>query len=272
MDRGEVLHLAAFNALSVLPAEWRARLAGREIVPVTSGMSGAYVFRVLEHQAGDHYLKIATGADADHLRREAERTKWLASMGIRVPEVVAQFDGTNVFAMTMTALDGRSVGRTGRDDWRPDVRAIAQAFAALHALPVSACPFDETLNVRLARARQLVRQGAIDVSQFDARNIGLSPEALFERLAASVPASEDLVVVHGDASLSNLIAGHDGEIGFIDCGNCGKADRYVDLALLVGELADRFGDEARNLFLDAYGGPPWDERKAAFYCDLYELF
>jgi aminoglycoside 3'-phosphotransferase-2 len=272
MGRWEVLDLAAFNTLSVLPAEWRARLAEHKLVPVTSGMSGAHVFRVLERQAGDQYLKIAIGADAGHLRREAERTKWLAAMGIRVPEVVAQFDGTDVFAMTMTALSGRSAERAGRDDWRPDVRAMARAFAALHALPTNACPFDETLSVRLARARELVRRGAIDVSQFDARNMGLSPEALFDRLKASVPAHENLVVVHGDATLSNLIVGHDGSIGFIDCGSCGKADSYVDLALLVAELAEQFGDEARNLFLDAYGGPPWDERKAAFYCDLYELF
>lgn len=262
----------SLDPLRVLPAEWRARMAEHEIVPVTSGMSGAHVFRVLERQAGDQYLKIATGADAHHLRREAERTKWLAVMGVRVPEVVAQFDGTDVFAMTMTALSGRSAARAGSDDWRPDVRAIARALAALHALPTKTCPFDESLNVRLARAHELVRRGAIDASQFDARNMGLSPEALFERLEANIPASEDFVVVHGDATLSNLIVGHDGAIGFIDCGSCGKSDRYVDLALLVGELAEQFGDEARNLFLDAYGGSSWDEGKAAFYGDLYELF
>jgi aminoglycoside 3'-phosphotransferase-2 len=264
--------LTDFNTLSVLPAEWRARLAEQKLVPITSGMSSAHVFRVRAGRAGDQYLKIAIGAEADHLRREAERTKWLASMGVRVPEVVAQFDGTNEFAMTMTALDGRSAERAGSNDWRPEVRAMAQAFAALHALPTSACAFDETLNVRLARARELVRRGAIDVSQFDAHNMELSPEALFERLEARVPAHEDLVVVHGDATLSNLILGNDRTIGFIDCGNCGNADRYVDLALLVRELAEQFGDEARNLFLDAYGGPPWDEPKAAFYCDLYEFF
>ncbi len=247
-------------------------VAERELVPMTSGMSGAYVYCVLGHQSGDQYLKIAAGTCVDHLRREVERTKWLAVMGIRVPEVVEQFDGTDVFAMTMTALGDRSAECTSRNDWQLDVRAMARAFAALHALPTNACPFDETLNVRLARARELVRRGAIDATQFDARNMGLSPEAMFERLEASVPASEYLVVVHGDATLSNLIVGHDGSIGFIDCGNCGKADSYVDLALLVGELADRFGDEARNLFLDAYGGSPWDERKSAFFRDLYELF
>src|SRR5207237_4248967 len=109
----------------------------------------------------------------------------------------------------------------------------------------SACPFNETLSVKLARAHEAIRQGAIDPTQFDTRNIGVAPEALYARLAAGVPAQEDCVVVHGDATLSNLIRGDDGEIGLIDCGSCGKSDRYVDLALLVSEIGERFGDEVR---------------------------
>jgi aminoglycoside phosphotransferase len=264
--------LTSFDPLSVLPAAWRADIAGRELVPVTSGMSGAHVYRMRDRHAGDQYLKIAVGVDAHHLRREVERTKWLASMGIRVPAVVRQFDSRDSFAMTMTTLGGRSAEHTRTRDGTGIVRAIALAFAALHALPTSACPFDETLTVRLARAHDHIRHGAIDATQFDARNAGVTPEALYRRLAASVPAPEDCVVAHGDATLSNLIVGNDGNIGFIDCGNCGKADRYVDLAPLVGELADRFGSHASDAFLQAYGGLPWDGRKAEFYRDLYELF
>jgi aminoglycoside 3'-phosphotransferase II len=128
------------------------------------------------------------------------------------------------------------------------------------------------LNVRLARAHDLIRKGEIDSSQFDARNAAVAPEDLYERLKASVPAQEDRVVVHGDATLSNLIFASDGQIGFVDCGNCGRSDRYVDLAPIVGELADRFGLEARNMFLQTYGGIEWDDRKAGFYSDLYEFF
>jgi aminoglycoside 3'-phosphotransferase-2 len=269
-DRGP--HLTALNALSVLPAEWRAEMAEHDLVPVTAGESGAYVFRILDPAAGDRFLKIAMGAGVDHLRREVERTQWLASAGIRVPKVLAQFDSTAAFAVTMAALDGQCAARIGGEIWRPVVRAIAHAVAAIHALPVNSCPFDESLNVRLTRAHELVGKGEIDSSQFDARNAAVAPEDLYERLKASIPAQEDRVVVHGDATLSNLIFANDGKIGFVDCGNCGRSDRYVDLAPLVGELADRFGSEARNIFLDAYGEPEWDDRKAEFYSDLYEFF
>jgi aminoglycoside 3'-phosphotransferase II len=268
--RGPIL--TAFDALRALPAEWRAKIAGHEIAPVTSGESGAHVFQILDPAAGVRYLKIATGAGADHLRREVERTQWLASVGIRVPKVLRRFDSTAAFAVTMTALDGRSAACAGAENWRPVVRAIAHAFAAIHALPVNSCPFDETLSVRLARAYDLVQKDEIDASQFGARNAGVTPEDLYERLKAGVPAQEDRVVTHGDATLSNLIFADDGKIGFVDCGNCGRSDRYVDLAPLVSELADRFGAEARNIFLQAYGELEWDDRKAEFYRDLYELF
>jgi aminoglycoside 3'-phosphotransferase-2 len=267
-----VLILTAFDALNVLPAEWRVKMAEHELVPVTSGESGACVFRILDAAAGDRFLKIAMGVGGDHLRREVERTEWLASAGIRVPKVLLRFDRTAAFAVTMAALDGQSAACTGAENWRPVVRAIAYAFAAIHALPVNACPFDETLSLRLARAHDLVRRGEIDSSQFDARNAAVAPEDLYERLRASIPEQEDGVVIHGDATLSNLIFANDGKIGFVDCGNCGRADRYVDLAPLVSELADRFGPEARSVFLRTYGKLEWDDGKAEFYRDLYELF
>ena len=259
------------DALAVLPASWRARLTSKRIVPVDAGMSGASVFRIADKQGTDQYLKIGTGASASLVAREIERTAWLAAAGIRVPAIIAQFNRGDVAAVTMAALDGRNAGDIGPNDWRAAVAAIARAFARLHALAPPTCPFDEALKVRLARARALIEAGEIDPAHFDARNRGVTPAELYARLAANVPAHEDLVVVHGDATLSNLILGDDGEIGFLDCGNCGKADRYVDLALLAAELDDRFGPAARDGFIAAYG-LPWDQRKADFYLDLYELF
>ncbi len=262
----------AFEVLDALPASWRARIAEREIVPVTSGMSGAYVFRMIDKQDGDQYLKIAVGALAESLRSEVERTEWLASMGIQVPRIIMRFDDETVFAVTMSALSGESAEHLRSDNWAPLVVAIARALSSLHLLPLIACLFDESLRVRLDRARDQVQQGAVDATQFDLRNVGVEPEQLYDRLERNTPVSEDLVVVHGDATLSNLILGDNWEVGFVDCGNAGRADRYVDLALVVGEIEERFGVDARGVFADAYGKLKWDSRKAAFYRDLYEFF
>lgn len=263
--------MTPFDALHALPPAWQTRMAGRHLVPVTTGMSGAQVFRITGGDDDDGYLKIGTGTEATHLRGEAERTGWLATMGIRVPQVTAQWDGTDAAAIMMTALDGAPADRAGAD-WQPAVAAIAQAVAGFHALPPDTCRFDETLAVRLARARDLIRRGGVDASQFDDRNAGVTPEDLYRRLAANIPSREDLVVVHGDATLANLILGSDGAVGFIDCGHCGRGDRHVDLAPLLAELAEQFGPQAPSLFLEAYGAPKWDEVRAAYYRDLYELF
>jgi aminoglycoside 3'-phosphotransferase-2 len=263
--------MAAFDILGALPAEWQAEIAEYELVPITSGMSGAAVFRMQGGGAVDRYLKIGVGAQSAHIRREAERTRWLTSTGLRVPTVIMELNTPDVSAVIMAAVVGQPVSSAGLDNATSVIAAIARAFAALHALPAASCPFDETLTVRLARAEEAVRRGEVDAAHFDARNAGTTPRQLYERLVANVPTRHDCVVVHGDATLSNLLLA-DGAIGFVDCGHCGRSDRYVDLALLREELVDHFGARAWPLFRDHYGGPRWNRRKAEFYRDLYELF
>jgi|SRR6266852_9869562 len=135
------MHLTSSDVLSGLPAEWQTKMAENELIPVTSGMSGAHVFRILDRQAGDQYLKVGIGISADQLRRESARTNWLASVGLRVPKVIMQFDSANLFAMTTSTLDGQSTVFTSPDNWRPVARAVAHAFAAMHSLPANSCPF-----------------------------------------------------------------------------------------------------------------------------------
>jgi aminoglycoside 3'-phosphotransferase-2 len=86
------------------------------------------------------------------------------------------------------------------------------------------------------------------------------------------PPSEDIVVVHGDATLTNLIIGANGDLGFVDCGHCGRGDRYIDLAVLAAEIEEHHGPEAAMRFIRAYGLDFWDARKARYFSDLYELF
>jgi aminoglycoside phosphotransferase len=83
---------------------------------------------------------------------------------------------------------------------------------------------------------------------------------------------EDIVVVHGDTTLSNLMIDPEGNVGFIDCGSAGRGDRYLDLAVLAGDIADHHGTDAAAGFAAAYGERTWDTAKARFYLDLYELF
>jgi aminoglycoside phosphotransferase len=254
--------------LQRLPDQWRAELAAIPAVQVTDGMSGARVFRLGTEPAS--YLKLADKEGGQILRNEIERTGWLANQGIRVARLVRWHDGASCVAIQAEALPGKAADRCGLPQAEL-LSAIGTALAKLHALSPATCPFDESLKVRQRRARDAVARDAIDPSHFASRNRTMTPARLLARLLAESP-PEDLVVAHGDLTLTNIIVGPDGTAGFVDCGFVGRADRYLDLAVLAAEIGESFGAAAITAFADAYGIQHWDKEKEAYYADLYELF
>jgi aminoglycoside 3'-phosphotransferase II len=258
------------DAVRLLPPEWQAALAGHAVEPAP-GMGGAAVFRVSDPAGGCRYLKLASGLDAEPLRREIARTEWLSQRHVCVPEFLMKACTANVTAVLMTAVPGQHLSSDAAD-LPAALHTIGRGLARLHAVPVADCPFDEMPRTRLQRAWEGIGRNLIDGSAFDDRNAGITPAMLYRRLAGAVPACEDTVVVHGDATLANMLIGPDGELGFIDCGHAGRSDRYLDLAVVETELRTGFGHDAAKGFIAAYGIHQWDERKAAFFRDLYELF
>ena len=254
---------------SALGNDW-AELAQARFEPVISGLSGASVYRVTESGLPQRYLKIAEQDAAAALSDEIARTRWLAARGATVPEIIRVEERGNRVVLLTQAL----AGTPADENPLPApvlINALAAAFATLHALPVSQCPFDESVAVRLARATTAVNAGDIDPSHFDTRNSAVSAEALLARLVKTRPA-EDLVVVHGDASLNNVIVDKNGGIGFVDCGNAGRGDRYLDLAVLASGIEEHYGCAAFIRFAKAYSRTAWDSAKAEYFLDLYELF
>lgn len=238
-------------------------------VPVTEGMSGASVIRVVQHDHADRFVKIADAKGAAALRDEVTRTAWLGAHGIAVPRVLRTHEKSGHYAVLMDAIPGTPADASTL----PVVQlidALARALAILHSLPSKDCPFDETLNVRLPRAAAAVAAGDIEIAEFEPRNRESAPEILLARLIAQQPA-EDIVVVHGDATLSNMSVDTNGNVGFIDCGNAGLGDRYIDLGILAAEIAEHYGNGAAAQFTRSYGGL-WHTEKARFYADLYEFF
>jgi aminoglycoside 3'-phosphotransferase II len=250
-------------------AEWK-ELSRAHIEPVTEGMSGAFLFRVTEHDTPVRYLKIAQGEAAAALRRELVRTRWLAERGVRVAPILRVQDRSGQVAMLTQAVPGVPAEASTL----PAVRLIeilAHGLADLHKLPAADCPFDESLAVRLSRAAEAADAGEVDPGAFAPRNRETAPEALRARLAANQP-EQDLVIVHGDATLTNLIVDAEGQLGFVDCGSAGRGDRYIDLAVLADEIEEHHGAAAAAHFVRAYGLRRWDGVKALYFSDLYELF
>jgi aminoglycoside 3'-phosphotransferase-2 len=256
------------RVLEKLPEAWRSDLAAIGARRITRGMSGASVFRLATEP--ENILKVATGKYAASMRDEITRTRWLAAQGIAVPKILRAHADDEIGIMQMHRVPGVPADHCR---WAADrlLPALGHAFARLHALPLTACPFDESAAVRLAVAAQAVERDEVNVEDFDEKNLGVAPEILLASLTRNAP-PEDLVVAHGDADFSNMIVAADGGVAFIDCGHAGKSDRYLDLAIVGAEIVERFKRQGLAIFMEAYGQSHWDDSKAAYYRDLYEFF
>ena len=258
----------AFEGQPALPARLSA-LADRAWHRVTLGQSGASVWRI--EGAGEAlFLKSEPIHPLSELPGEARRLDWLAGTGIAAPRLrtILQEDGFTW--LLMTALSG-----TDLTHWvdRPEIlrNALATGLRALHALDPADCPFDHRLNAKLASGAANVAAGRVDETDFDEARAGWTAEQVLAWLLENRPATQDIVVAHGDASLPNIMAHHGAFSGLIDCGRLGVADRWQDLALACRSLIWNCGPEHVAPFLAAYGAE-WDEERYRYYCTLDELF
>jgi aminoglycoside 3'-phosphotransferase-2 len=245
-----------------------AFLRNRDRIPITLGRSDASVWRF---NGGETlFLKTEAIDPLSELPGEARRLQWLGTTTMPAPEVRAHFEEDGLTWLLMTALPGADL--TQLVD-RPEqlCNALATCLRILHALDPATCPFDHRLDARLARGAANVVAGRVDETDFDDIRHGWSAPQVLDWLKQHRPASEDLVVTHGDASLPNIMASDGAFSGIIDCGRLGVADRWQDLAIACHSIIYNCGREHVAPFLAAYGAE-WDEERYRYYCALDELF
>lgn len=185
---------------------------------------------------------------------EAQRLAWLAGR-VGAPSLLAGgvVDGTFVVVteeLAATPVDSTLNVLAGE----VSLRRGGEVLAALHSLDPRGCPYLCDREVVLARAARRVASGQVDTETFPAGLARYRPERLLELAAASITeeCKETPVVCHGRASLDHLLLGP-GCVGLAGLGALGLGDRYLDLARLLGEVADRFGAEAIQPVLEGYG-------------------
>lgn len=244
---------------------------------------GTTVHRVRARTGPGWYVKAAPERGDDWRftpAREADRLRWLTGQGLPAAGVVeVGTDGRTGWLVT-TALPGRPAA----GPWSPEERArvvdaVADVLAALHALPAASCPFDRGLAVSVPRARAAVRDGLVDLDDLEDEHRGWSGERLLAELEGiPAPAEDDVVVCHGDPCLDNMLVGDGGRAvtGLLDVGRLGRADRWLDLAVLLRNLAEDcagwgFGPVDADRFRARYGGLRVDPERTAYYRLLDEF-
>lgn len=239
----------------------------------TVGQSGSMVWRVTRADDAALYLKHGTGAEADALRQEAARLRWLAHH-LPMPQVAAFAQQGDATWLLMTALPGQTAWDVlNADPAQADVvvDALAAFLRGLHAIPPGTCPFDAAASDRLVLARARIEAGLVDPDDFDDQRAGWSAEQVWEALMALPLPAGPAVVTHGDFSLDNILMCDGVVTGCIDVGRAGLADRYQDIAILWNCLGE-FGTDAQARLLAAMGEGMGDRALLDFHLLLDELF
>jgi aminoglycoside 3'-phosphotransferase II len=248
------------------------------LVPVAVGCSDASTWRVLR-DGGDWFAKVRAhdpdGRDdlETTLSAEADRLRWLGDH-VPVPEVVAADSDGNHEWLVLTALSGSDA--TSPDHLDPEglVRLLGECLRRFHDLaPAPSCPFDATTDTDLVRAKERAAAGRVDEDDFEPIFAGMTASALYDLLVASRPAGDDdLVVLHGDYCVPNVIV--DGGVlsGYVDVGRAGVGDRHRDLGIAARSIAQNFGGHAVGAFMDAYGVDRPDLARLDFFVMLDEFF
>lgn len=224
---------------------------------------------------GAFAVKRATRPPFDAwLRREHAVLRALERSGLPVPralDYVELADGAGRgHWLLMTQLAGLPLSALLAGPLAPQQRAaLLRDFGALlarvHHQPAPAQlapPGGDWLAHALAQAAHNLRHYPVDGS----------PE-LLERLRARRPAPAGPTLIHGDATLDNVLAASGQISGLIDWFGGALGDPRYDLALATQPCDEAFQQpEDLEAFYAGYGGPRLTPEEADYFIGLYEFF
>lgn len=232
-----------------LPPALTSVVGDAEAVCVWHNEVGGLTFR-LGGRPG-RYLKWAPAGSGMDIAGEVERLRWAAP---RTPAPRVLATGTTpdgAWLMTVDLGGTSAVDPRWRDRPVTAARAIGAGLRRLHdALPVEECPFDWSVDSRLAQAL---------AAGTPAEDVGAPPPI------------DRAVVCHGDACSPNTLLDDDGRfLAHVDFDASGVADRWADLAVATMSLGWNFpgGDRLEQELLDAYGVDP-DPVRTDYYRRLW---
>lgn len=234
----------------------------------TIGCSEAEIYHYTKNGI-ELYLKIEkSNPEFEHEKRMLQ---WL-NHKLPVPEIVAQCKENGYDYLLMTKAVGEMACSEGKlNDPEALVKLLAEGIKMLQSVNISDCPFNCNLKYKLHIAKERVKNGQVDLDDWEEDNPFNSPEELYNYLAANQP-EEEIVFSHGDYCLPNIFFNEGNVTGFIDLGRSGMADKWQDIALCVRSLEHNLQNNKYTDLLFNYLGIEPDYEKIKYYILLDELF
>ena len=202
----------------------------------------------------------------------AEKTaiSWLQGK-LNVPEVVCLYveGGTQYLLMTQIAGLSGVHPETMKD--RPNlIREFATGLRQIHSIDIDSCPLDWRMERYISWAAGLIEMGALD-TQIPPGKTRAFLRVELTRIMAGLPKEEDLVFIHGDYCLPNIVIRNGRLSGVIDWGYAGVGDRYLDFVSAAYTIRRNLGPEWVSLFFEEYGLQKLDEEKLMAYRRVHDF-
>ena len=258
-----------------IPASIKRRIGFQKGALDDVGRSGAQVMMF-----EDMVLKIQP--DSNMAGNEHQMTRWLQGK-LPVPEIIEEafVDGTRF--LLMSRIPGMHLCKPEiLDDQVLLAELVAEGLRQLWAVDITGCPADRTLDQKFKEIEAGIRSGTITMEYArQEETYGPSgfrtPSELFDWLVKHRP-EEEKVLVHGDYCLPNIFCKGRKLNGFIDLGQAGMADKWVDIEMVSWSMwansTGQFGGKCRTfdkkLLYDALDMQP-DDEKIRYYSLLNEL-
>ena len=273
--------------LSNLPESIREKVAGKDFQIDDLGKSGSRIFLFDDCVLKCEKLLDQEDSEAEPFSEDKDKTvevmRYLKGK-LPVPEVLAYEKDEEYRYLLMSRIPG-TVACDPYYMEHPNemIPILSDALKLLWSVDISDCPRKSDLDTILSEAEYRVKNNLIDLSDTEPETFGeggfKDAEELLSWLYENKPSYEP-VLSHGDFCLPNIFI-EDGKLsGFIDLGNTGTGDKWMDIALCYRSLkhnADgKWGSKVypgirpEMLFEELRLEPDWE--KIRYYILLDELF
>lgn len=256
-----------------LPKSLRALCNTYQVEEGREGESPADVFK-LTSNSETLYLKIGHQKFSNttySIAREKDVILWL-NQQIKVPEILDYLENDKHQFLLMKQLEGEALYEKQETNPHEFVDTFAEAINQLQAIEINNCPFDSSLDTRLAELNYLVDNALIAYDDFvDSTPSFSSPKDLYQHLLAT-KFPESPVFSHGDMNDANIIVDSQGGIGLIDWGRGGCADIWCDIAHAARNIWEETKEKTLTQRFFKHLKIDEDEQKIKYHLLLDELF